>query len=148
MEKKMRLFTIPKWTAHDVSNWDELIVKNSDGSTELNDATKILINLMPMIGICQINTSNTYDAWIRISLIQSTYGPMFVDKNNTPVFLTPSDVERHIGLDTEGKTLTLDEFCSSKLPNKIKCSEHELSSFIANGNRTLLKLAMENELYI
>jgi hypothetical protein len=143
-----QIFTLPKWSAHDVSNWDELIIKYANGSTKLNDATQCLINFMPLIGITHLSNNNVFDAWIRIALIQATYGPLIVDRDENPVFLTPLDIQRHIGLETEGSSLSLDEFCKTQLPNTSRCRQEKLSSFIANGNKSLLELAMKNTLYM
>lgn len=57
------------------------------------------------------------------------------------MFYTRSDIERHIGVETEGKTLTFDEFCRDIGEIKLKANEDTLPAFVANGGMTCLQAA-------
>ena len=115
-------FVIPKWTAHAVRDWDELLVKTDKGTTELNEATAVLLNYMPLIGITKLN--NADDAWRRIAIFQALFGCVISNKTKKlPMFITKSDVDRHIGIETEGKQLTFGEFCLDINTRKLEGDE-------------------------
>src|SRR5687768_17470105 len=133
---------IPKWAAHAVRDWGELLVTTADGKHELNEATAALINYLPLVGITELTVDNVNDAWRRIALFQAVLGTVVSDRaNKQPVFITRSDVERHIGIQTDGKQLTFEEFCQDIKSRGLEMDEAKLPSFIANGKRTLLQAA-------
>ena len=55
-------FVIPKWSAHDVENWDELFKDKNETVLELNLATVLILNYMPIIGITKLTQANAIDA--------------------------------------------------------------------------------------
>lgn len=132
---------IPKWTAHGVAEWDELLVATGDGQFELNEATAALLNYMPVIGITALTQETAGDAWCRIAIHQALFGTFIEDsKNSQPFFLTKSDVLRHIGVETEGTQQSFHEFCES-LPRRAQLQEESASLFfVANGKRSLLQV--------
>ena len=132
---------IPKWTGHNVKDWQELLVKNDDGHTEINDATATIINYMPIIGTPVLTQENLEDTWRRIAIHQAIFGSYINDADTgKPLFLTKTDVERHIGLETEGHRLSFQEFCAEIEKTEINTELTEIPSFIANGNATMLEV--------
>jgi hypothetical protein len=132
-------FAIPKWNAHRVKEWDDLIVVTEEESRQLNAASVALLNYMPIIGITELEVDNIDDAWRRIAITQALYGSFVYEDEGTykkPLFFTKSDIERHIGAESEGKQLTFEEFCRNIEGRKyLETNNEELPSFIANGNR-------------
>ncbi len=57
---------LTKYKFQDVTDWDDLLVECSDGSTELNLATLTVINYLAVVGISKLTTENAIDAWISI----------------------------------------------------------------------------------
>ncbi len=134
-------FVIPKWTAHDVAEWDDLLVKNAEGKLELNEATALLLNYMPTIGITALTKENAGDAWCRIAIHQALFGAILKSSNTGQAFfLTKSDVFRHIGVETEGRQETFGEFCEGLLMRAQRQEERESLFFVTNGNRSLLQV--------
>ena len=156
---------IPRWTAHSVRDWEELLVNTADevidkvatariqieeatparvslgrsnGGTQLNEATAALLNYMLVIGITGIRVENVDDVWRRIAIHQALFGNYLIDVNKMPLFLTKSDVERHIGIETEVEQRTFEEFVRGVQARPLEKDEAQLPSFVANGNRTLL----------
>ena len=135
-------FVIPKWTAHKVRDWDGLIVETPKDGQDLNAATAMLLNYMAIIGVTELRQDNVDDAWRRIAIYQALFGSLLSRKaDELPVFFTRSDIERHIGVETEGKTLTFAEFCSDIGAMNLKANEETLPAFIANGRMTCLQAA-------
>lgn len=132
---------IPKWRAHAVRDWKDLLVETLDGGTEPNVATVALLNYMPAIGVPTLTEENAPDAWCRIAVYQALFGSL-VENQTTgqPLYLTKSDVLRHIGIETEGMQQTFVEFCGSIHRQAQLQDETLLPSFIANGGSSLLKL--------
>ncbi len=132
---------IPKWIAHGVADWDELLVDAGDGRFDLNEATAALLNYMPAIGITALTQETAGDAWCRIAIHQALFGSLVQDRKTCqPFFLTKSDVFRHIGVETEGKQQSFGEFCNSLLQRAQIEEESESLFFVANGKRTLLQV--------
>ena len=133
-------FVIPKWRAHGVADWDALLVDVGDGRCELNAATAALLNYMPAIGITELTQESAGDAWCRIAIHQALFGSV-IDNSKTgqPLFLTKSDVFRHIGLETEGTPKSFGQFCESVLWLGQQQEERESLFFVANGGRSLLE---------
>jgi hypothetical protein len=142
-------FVIPKWSAHDVEDWDGLFKDKNETVPELNLATVLILNYMPIIGITKLTQANAIDAWLRISLVETIYGAMGWQENGTKekksFFVTQDDVIRHIGIETEGISKTFIEFWQTVGNGVTKvASTDKTASFIANGNRTLIQVASEN----
>jgi len=156
-------FVIPKWTAHSVRDWDELQVNTADdvldiaasagielkeplkdllrlkAATKINEATAALINCLLLIGVTGIRAGNVDDVWRRIAIHEALFGSFLKDVNNQPLFFTKSDVERHIGIETEVKHKNFEAFCSDIQGRLLEADGALLPSFVANGNRTLLQ---------
>jgi len=132
---------IPKWRAHNVPNWKDLLVDKGDGQLDLNEATATLLNYMPVIGITTLTPENAGDAWCRIAIYQALFGS-FIKNTETdqPYFLTKSDVFRHIGVETEGLEYSFPEFCSRLHLSAQQQEESNLPSYVANGRRSLLQV--------
>ena len=133
---------IPKWHAHTVKNWQELLVENSEGKEDLSLATVAIINCMPVIGINKLTAVNVEDAWRRIAILEALRGS-FLSNSETrkPLFLTKTDLERHVGVETEGTNISFQQFCVQVASWSLSTDQKELPSFIANGNATLLELS-------
>lgn len=132
---------LPKWRAHNVADWNDLLVDNGDGQVDLNEATATLLNYMPIIGITVLTRENAGDAWCRIAIHQALFGGFVHDpKTGQPYFLTQADVFRHIGVETEGTEQSFTDFCSSVHRRAQQQDESNLPSFIANGRRSLLQV--------
>lgn len=136
--------TIPKWTAYKVKNFEQLYVRDESGRSVLNLATCALINYMPIVGITNITDVSKLDLWIRIATFQSINGSFYYfdkSKSKIPIFLTQDDINRHIGLETEGTNLTFQEFCNKWLTKNLL--DHSVTpSYCANMNRTMLEVAL------
>jgi hypothetical protein len=138
-------FVIPRWQAHNVSDWESLLVKNSDGKVELNPATVAILNYLAVIGISEITPENAVEIWCRITLLECVYGPIIEKRggcdNGRPLFTTKDDVIRHIGIEVEGYDKSLAEFyeqvCRRVPANSIDMSR--TAAYSANGCQTLLE---------
>ena len=134
-------FVLPKWQAYNVEDWQSLIVETEDGCKGLKDATATLLNYMAIIGIDELTNENLEDAWHRIAIHQAIFGCINYDElKRKPMFLTRTDVERHIGVEVETDNITFQEFCSKIKSLKLDSPLSELPSYIANGNSTMLEL--------
>ena len=133
---------IPKWQAHTVKNWQELLVENSEGKAELSLATAAIINYMPVIGITKITADNVEDAWRRTAILEALRGSLISNsETQKPLFLTKTDLERHVGIETEGTNMSFQQFCAQVASWSLSTDQKKLPSFIANGNATLLELS-------
>ena len=136
---------LTKYKFQDVTDWDDLHVECSDGSTELNLATLTVINYLAVVGISKLTTENAIDAWIRISICETFNGALVnqkIDKNAyRKYFVTQADVIRLIGIETEATSKTFIEFWETFGQGRSKTvSTDETSVFIANGQKTLLEI--------
>lgn len=141
---------IPKWSAHEVADWDALLISQEDGSTGLNPATATILNYMPIIGITKLTTENVIDAWCRMTLIESLYGLSIqlplndVAGQRRHYFVTQDDVIRHVGIETEGAALKFADFyervCSGRPPSLVELKA--TAPYVANGSKTLLESVM------
>jgi hypothetical protein len=131
---------IPKWTAHDVRDWEELLVDLPDGGRDVNAATAAVINYMPVIGITTLTEENAHEAWCRVALFQALQGSIVEDtETGQPLFLTRSDVFRHAGMRTEGDEKTFSEFCGVLDGYGKQEDIVGLPSDVANGGKSLLE---------
>ena len=55
-------FVLPKWRAHRVHNWDELLVDRGNGEFDLDPVTAAVFNYMFLIGIPTLTSENAGDA--------------------------------------------------------------------------------------
>ncbi|MEI6336438.1 MAG: hypothetical protein WCS87_17920 [Methylococcaceae bacterium] len=133
----------PRWEAFNVKDWQLLLVGTADGRKEVNCATASLLNYLSIIGIIKLTSENLEDAWRRIAIHQAIFGS-FAKNNHTkkPLFLTRTDIERHIGIEVEGDNISFQEFCSKINSLKLETSLSELPSYIANGNASMLDLCL------
>jgi hypothetical protein len=131
-------FIIPKWQAYDVRDWHQLLIRDSTGGNDINLVTATLINYMPIIGISTLTNKNANDAWQRISIHQALFGSLLHDANGNPLFFTRSDIARHVGIETEARDVSFEEFCQHLPGRKGDVPDEELPAFIANGNRDAL----------
>jgi hypothetical protein len=138
-------FVIPRWRAHNVADWESLLVKNSNGKSELNQATVAILNYLPVIGITEITSDNAVETWCRITLLEAVHGA-FVERrggaeDGSPLFTTKDDVIRHIGIEAEGDEKSFAAFyesvCRHIPSNKIDSSR--TAAYSANGGQTLLQ---------
>jgi len=129
---------IPKWWAHNVKDWESLWVKTDYGEDELNAATCALINYLAVVEVAEINDNNVEEVWRRIAVFQALFGSLYSDQENAPLFLTRTDVYRHIGIETEVKGISWESFCSRVIERKSADNETRLPCHLANGNRTFL----------
>lgn len=108
----MAILVLPKWDCRNVKDWHELIVRTADGEEHLKGAIAVLLNYMPLIGVTTLTEENAGDCWRRIAIREALLGGMaLADRTDRPMFLTRSDIERHIGAETEGAALSFQEFC-------------------------------------
>lgn len=131
----------PKWEAHAVADWSELLVDIGDGRFELNEATAALLNCMPLIGVTAITQETANDAWCRIAILQALFGAFIKNaETGQPFFFTRSDVVRHIGVATEGTQQSFGQFCENLLRRAYLQDESKSMFFVANGSRSLLQV--------
>lgn len=132
---------IPKWKAHAVRDWNDLLVVKPNGSADLNIATAALLNYMPLIGITTLTEESAPDAWCRIAIHQALFGSLVQDPSTgRSLYLTKSDVLRHVGIHTEGTPESFVEFCSG-IHYRAQQQDESLSPFfMANGGSSLLEL--------
>ena len=132
--------TIPKWIARDVSDWEDLLITLPDGGRDVNAATAAVINYMPLIGITTLSEENVHDAWCRIAIFQALLGSIVEDtETGRSLFLTRTDVFRHIGMETEGYEQTFAEFCGGFDGYGKRDDIVGLPSKVANGGKSLLE---------
>ena len=131
----------PKWTAHGVADWNELLVEDDDGQFDLNNATAALLNYMPAIGITALTDETAEDAWCRIAIHQTLFGGLVHDSTSEKTFfLTKADVFRHIGIEAEGTPRTFGEFCESLLRRAQREDASESLFLLLNGGQSLLEI--------
>ena len=135
--------TIPKWSLRRVNDFDQLYVRDETGRDVLNLATCALINYMPIVGVTNITEESKLDLWIRIATFQSINGSFYIklddiSKSEIPLFLTQEDINRHLGLETEGANLTFHDFCNKWLTKDLHV-HGETPSYCANMNRSMLE---------
>lgn len=131
----------PKWQAHGVADWQELLLPTSDGSRILNEATCAVLNYMPLVGVTELKADNAADAWCRIAIHEALFGTAVVDvQNGRPAFVTLQDVLRHIGLETEGTACTFGEFCAGVYCRALRSKAPEAAGLVANEGRSLLEI--------
>jgi hypothetical protein len=140
--------TFPKWSAHEVADWEGLLIREEGGEWSVNLATAAVINYMPIIGITELTSENAVDAYWRISLVQFIFGSYIEVKDGSgqgrPLFLTIDDIVRHVGLKTEGVTKTHTEFYNSvcRGVSAARIDSALSAAYVANGNRALLEVVL------
>jgi len=138
---------IPKWNAFDVPAWEDLLVTGKEGSRKLNSATAMIINYMPIIGITVLTKEKAVNAWLRMKLLECIHGS-FLRMTGGPrdgqrYFVTKDDVERHIGLNTEGSSMTHSEFYDRVcIVSSSRIETSATAAYVANGQRTLLEVGL------
>jgi len=135
-------FVFPKWRAHNVADWEDLLVSTGDGRKELNPITILLLNVMPSIGIIELTEENAFDFWTRMTLIENLHGGFFQapGEHGQRYFITKDDIIRHIGLETEGSKKTHAEFYD-EIRRRVTFGQIDstrTAAFLANGRRSLL----------
>jgi hypothetical protein len=143
------VFVLPKWDAHNVANFEELLKINSDGRKVLNFASCALINTMPMVGITEITEETKRDLWIRIAIFHAMKGSLFYferkkDKKKLPLFLTQQDIYRHTGLSTEGPNYSFVEFCDKWVVD-MNIEEKTSPAWCANNYSSMLDICLEKK---
>jgi hypothetical protein len=92
------------WNLTNIKNYEELCwQKNEDDTVKLNVVTESLIFIGMAIGIGKITEDNASEVFGRISMYEKLFGAtmcVFNDKGKEQVFITPEDVNAHIGLST------------------------------------------------
>ena len=132
------VFIVPYWQAHNVKDWDSLLV-NGDTGREPNACTQALINMLYMAGVTEISEENFYEVWMRITLVQGVAGSFVKAADGSPVFLTLNDVKRHIGVEVEGEDRTFQEFGGALRKLAKRTQEESLPTMIVNGGKSGLE---------
>ena len=134
----------PRWQAHKVDNFEQLVKLDADGRKILNFASCALINTMAMVGVTEITEETKRDLWVRIAIFHSMQGGfIYLDQGDTksPVFLTQQDIYRHVGLITEGTNYSFTEFCDKWVANR-NIEEETSPAWCANNFRSLLDICL------
>ena len=132
------ILIIPKWQGNKIKNFDRLLTKNKDDVEVLNMATCALINYLPLIGFTEITEDNTQDVWIRVAIFQAIHGSLYFINHHDdrqPIFLTEEDINLHIGLETEGRSTSLIDFCEYYCKKNLAHSPPP--SWIANDKKSM-----------
>jgi hypothetical protein len=134
---------IPKWRAHQVDDWQNLLITDEDGETNISVPTAFLINLCCISGISEITEENLDLTWCRIALLQIVFSSEeLIQSDEGIIFLTKSDVYRHIGLEMEATPHTDEEFFNKVMGISKQVKRLALSPmWILNGRRSALEAA-------
>lgn len=93
--------------------WDNTAVKDIDSLTDDESATiEALIWATMAVGINHITLDNARDFYARVSFWEKIAGAYRFDPNG-PVYLTPEDVLRFVGLRTNASPKTKAQFYKS-----------------------------------
>lgn len=125
----------PYWRAHNIEDWESLLVKGDTGR-EPNACTQALINMLYMAGVTGISEANINEVWLRITLVQGVAGCFVNAADGSPIFLTMNDVKRHIGVEVEGEDRTFEEFGRALRKLAQLSREESLPTLIANGGKS------------
>lgn len=136
---------IPRYSLAEIVNFASLFVKDDAAEIDLNEATALLINYMPVIGVSKITDSNADDAWLRIAAHQAQFGTPIDGTAGQPWYLTRADVIRHIGLITEAADEPIEHFWRY-LIRRQPCSEADSPFMRANSGHSLLSLFQVSEI--
>jgi hypothetical protein len=139
----IRNVIVPKYRAFGVSDWDQLYVKQVDGSESLNAATAAVINYLPIIGVPALTEETVDDAWRRIAIHEALFGALVVSQVGScevPGFVTRDDLVRHQGLETECIELSFLDYCARIQKRAISSESQETPAFVANASRSLLQI--------
>lgn len=129
----------PRYCLSKISNSQELFFLDKYGVSHLNEATALLINYLPVIGVPELNAENAEDAWLRIAAHQAHLGSLMVGSSGERWYLTRHDVLRHIGLETEGAHESIERFWAY-LSRQRPGGDHDSPFVRVNGGRSLLSL--------
>ena len=129
----------PRYTLAEVHGHQALFILGTDGARVLNEATILLINYLPVVGVTELNERNAEDAWLRIAAHQAQLGTPIDGTNGQRWYLTRVDVLRHIGLKTEGTDKPIERFWQY-LSNRRPDSELDSPFVRANNGQSLLSL--------
>jgi hypothetical protein len=129
----------PRYNIAEVHDYPALFVPGTDGARVLNEATALLINYLPVIGVPELTKRNVEDAWLRIAAHQAQLGTPIDGTNGQRWYLTRVDVLRHIGLKTEGTEEPIERFWQY-LSNRRPDSELDSPFVRANNGQCLLSL--------
>jgi hypothetical protein len=134
-------FVIPRWRAVAVTDFTALWVREQNGLRELNAATAMVLNYMPVIGITHLTSQNAGEVWCRIAIHQALLGGV-VEEYSTgkTCFLTKDDILRNIGFETEGTEETFELFCAETVGRARREQPGELPSTVANGGRSMMEI--------
>ena len=92
------------WDLTKIKNYKEVCwEENEDGTSRLNAVTDSLIWLTMAIGIGRITEENAPEVYGRIAAYEKLFGSFMIkfdDNGKQRVFVTPEDVNNHIGLST------------------------------------------------
>lgn len=102
------------WDLTKIKNYEELCwEKNEDDTVRLNPVTDSLIWISMAIGIGKFTEEMAPEIYARISMYEKLFGAMmckFGDNGKESVYLTPEDVNDHIGLSTNVSKDTMASF--------------------------------------
>ena len=130
---------IPRFLAHEVSDWDQLLVADTQGDRHLNAVSAQVINLLSAVGVGELTLETAEDAWLRVAVFQAIHGP-FLAVGPKQVFLTRSDLLRHVGVRVETREqLTTKEFMCSLAAGRVH-PEGDALPLAANGGTSALRL--------
>jgi len=132
-------FVIPRYSLLKVADYQALFVPDSEGERNLNEATALLINYLPVIGVPELTEDRAEDAWLRIAAHQAQLGTPVEGLKGERLYLTRLDVIRHVGLRTEGDNKSIESFWQY-LSRRRPESELDLPFVCANNGHTLLSL--------
>jgi hypothetical protein len=139
----IRNVIVPKYRAFGVADWDQLYVKQVDGSESLNAATAAVITYLPIIGVPALTEETVDDAWRRIAIHEALFGALVVSRVGScevPHFVTRDDLVRHQGLETEGIESSFLDYCARIQKRAISSKSQETPAFVANASRSLLQI--------
>ena len=92
------------WDLTKIKNYEELCwKKDEDDTVRLNVVTDSLIWLTMAIGIGKITEENAPEVYGRIAAYEKLFGSFMIQFDNNGkqrVYITPEDVNNHIGLST------------------------------------------------
>ncbi len=105
-------------------NWDLSKIKNRAEIQKGNEAaiTDQMIWFTMFAGIGEITEANAGEFYARVHLIEKLSGA-FLYRDKEPMYITPADVRRRIGLKTNVSTITRPAFIKLKVGNFMREAE-------------------------
>ena len=141
LEAMKPIFTLPRWSAHEVKDWDKILARTTSGETAVNPVSAAIINYTVIVGVGNITAENVDEVFMRVAVLEAVCGAYFT-LDDRPLFITHEDIRMHIGLDTEAPTKTLAEFWGS-LP--IQAIPTGIGHLQANGGLVALSAFTDPE---